>query len=155
MNCVFSKYLAFISVQSFCISLWVWFLKTVSVLCLTHWLRTTAKETIIPVTHISVFFLWASREQETITNKHGGQSDEETCSTKCEGEQPGGAAGNQTGIKRTKGHWVLATNVYFKLFQVLCHNLLHFNSPYPLTILSSKTIIFLGHSVEYLSYYTF
>ncbi|CAI9168656.1 unnamed protein product [Rangifer tarandus platyrhynchus] len=40
--------------------------------------------------------------------------------------QPGEVAGNQTGIKRTKGHWVLETNVYFKLFQILCHNLLPF-----------------------------
>lgn len=35
-------------------------------------------------------------------------------------------AGNQIGIKRMKGHWVLETNVYFKFFQILCHNLLPF-----------------------------
>ena len=79
----------------------------------------------IPVTHISVS-LWSSKEQETITNKRGGQSDEEMCSTKCEAVHPGEAAGNQTGIKRTKAHQVLETNVYFKLFQILCYNLLPF-----------------------------
>ena len=35
-------------------------------------------------------------------------------------------AGNQIGIKRTKGRWVLETNEYFKLFQIICHNLLLF-----------------------------
>ena len=41
--------------------------------------------------------------KETITNKHGGQSDEEMCSTKCEGVQPGEVAGNQIGSQIAAG----------------------------------------------------